>query len=188
MALADIIKKIDIDAAAAAATILAAAEAEAATTVATAKADAAAMTETGMSDAERTESKVKERAIAAAHHEAKFALQSLKVETIDSVFKAVEQQLNTMTDDAYEVFVTTRAAALKGEDGTITVDSSREGATVTILKKAGIAASSVITAPIGGGFILETATARFDHSFTTVLTRTRELLASEVASALFATK
>jgi len=188
MALADIITKIDADAAAAAAAILAAAEADATATTAAAEAEATAITETSLSDAERTESKVKERAIAAAHHEAKFALQALKVSTIDSVFTAVEQKLGDMTDTEYETFVSARAASLKGQSGNIIVDSAKEASTLALLKKAGIDAASVTAAPIGGGFILETAEARFDHSFTTVLARARELLASEVAATLFVTK
>lgn len=188
MALADIITKIDTDATATATAIAAAAEAEVATIMAAAKETVATIDAERESDVARTESKVKERAIAAAEHEAKFALQTVKVEAIERVFTIVANKLTSLNDAEYTAFVANRATAIAGQTGILTVDPKTEKATKEAVEKAGVTVQDVRTAAIGGGFILDTADAQFDHSFDTVLNRAREQFASDVAEALFNVK
>lgn len=185
MALADIISAIDRSAKVESERILGEAKREAAALAAHADTKAGEMLRLGQDDAERATSKARGRIIAAATHEAKFALQGFRSSLIERAFAEAEDALTHMPADAYRSFVTARVAMLPEKSGTLTVAVERKAETLALLEKAGVDTKGAGTAHLLGGFTLETKDALYDHSLRTIATRARDELAREVARELF---
>lgn len=185
MALSDIITKIEKDAEAKSESIREEARNEAATIMKRAEEKASEIETLGKSDAERAESKARGRIVAAATHEAKFIRQGARVALINRVFAESEKLVANMDKDAYRAFVTKHAESLPAKEGTLTVSLERKDETLDALKKAGVDTKGALTAPLLGGFIMETRDAVYDHSVATLLKQSREHYSGEVATILF---
>lgn len=185
MALSDIITKINRDAEAEAERIKDEARTESEAIMGRAEKEAEDVARMGQSDAERAASKTRGRLVAVANHEAKFALQAFRVSLIERVFEEAEAVLKKMPSEAYQSFVALRAGTLPEKTGALTVSSERKAETVDALKKAGVDTSDVKESALIGGFVLETKTAVYDHSFRTVAARARNEFSRSVAQSLF---
>ena len=189
MALSDIINKIDRDAEEEAGRIAKETEEKTKVILNDARAHAKEIMLSGRNDAERAAAKASGRMIASATHDAKFAVQSLRTSLIERVLSETSALLSNLKKEDYRTLITSRAKAISGMSGTLTLSGARAEETRAILKDLGVKADEVRvlkTDELRGGFIFETPTAVYDHSFASLMEDAKDRYSKDIARMLFA--
>ncbi|MBS3903541.1 MAG: V-type ATP synthase subunit E [Anaplasmataceae bacterium] len=172
MALHDIIDKITSDAEREVKNILDAAEAE----IKTIEKEAKKKLETIAAEAEitrtRRASKVLERIMTKARHEAKMRRDENLRSLVDGVFEKVEEKLSQIPDDKYHNFLEKSLKDLPNEKGVFYIAPEKEKETLEVIKKSSHKDSEIKIENEGtlkGGFVFSTRDREFDYSFTSLL-------------------
>ncbi|PIR82851.1 hypothetical protein COU20_00105 [Candidatus Kaiserbacteria bacterium CG10_big_fil_rev_8_21_14_0_10_59_10] len=185
MALADILTTIKDDAMREAARVKDDARKEAEAILTRAREEIEVLTRVGKSDAERARAKTRGRIVARAGHEAAFSIQSFRISLVEDTFEKAADALYATDAKAYRSFIEARAKELPEKNGVLTVPSARREETLAALKALGIDTAQVREGVIGGGFILETKTAVYDHSMSAAVRDAKERFVGDVARDLF---
>jgi vacuolar-type H+-ATPase subunit E/Vma4 len=187
MALPDIIKKIEDDAAHDASAILEKARGEVKEIESQALAECSALEDTLEKAIETKAMRAREHILAAAHHTAQFLETAHKNTHIEAVFDALNKKLAALSDDEYQKLMASFISEIP-LDARFEVAPERERETLSFLKKHDVDGSRVHTAKegvLGGGFRMITDSLEVDASFAGIIERIRAHQKTRIAKELF---
>lgn len=189
MALHDIIDKITSDAEREVKNILGAAETEVKAIERKGKHELEALTAEAEIARTRRASKVAERIMTKARHEAKMKQDESLRSLVDAVFEKVEEKLSQISDKKYHDFLEKNLKTLPHEKGVFHIAPEKEKETQEAIKKSSHKDSEIKVENKGalkGGFIFSTKDKEFDYSFRSLLQVLRREKEVEISKKIIA--